>query len=159
MERPELKKDLAEADLFRGLTEKDLVLFTKLGTIKRFKKGDHLVAEDQQGHDVFIILAGRADIEITLPDSGRAQVIATIKKGEILGDLMLLDYVRRSASARAKDDVTTITWTKEELLELFEKNTRIGYVVMRNLAKIIARRLTATNMELRNVMNKMIEFA
>lgn len=158
MDLSQIKQILGQSDILHSLGKSELESFAKMGKAVEFKKGEPLVNEDQQGDDVFVILSGRVDIELTLPDTGKSQVIATLKNGEVLGELMLLGRGRRSATARAKDLVEAFCWSKNDLLELFQKNHRLGYVVMTNLAKILAQRLTTTNMELRNVMNKVVGF-
>ena len=68
----------------------------------------------------------------------------------IFGEVALVDSVPRSARALARDEVTVLEISHEDLRRVMEAEPRIGYVILQNLATILCDRLRSTNLLLRN---------
>jgi CRP/FNR family transcriptional regulator, cyclic AMP receptor protein len=142
------------SDVFGGLTEEQLARVLELAEPQVFGEGAMIVEEDQKGGRCFFITQGRVDIEIRPPFAGRqAQKIATIKSGEVFGELSLVDGFLRSATARAVEPTEVISFENKTLEALMEKEPQIGYRIMRNIANVLAQRIRTTNMKLRNAIS------
>jgi CRP-like cAMP-binding protein len=70
--------------------------------------------------------------------------IEEVEPGRIFGWSSLVKQRRFTASARALDEVTVMCIRAEELNDLFDQNSHIGFVVMKQLAEVIASRLRRT---------------
>ena len=115
-----------------------------------------IVEEDKRGTHCFFMLSGRVDIEIRSPFGSATQKIATIKRGEMFGELSLVDGFLRSATARASDEVVALGFDNERLEALMEEDPRIGFLVMRNLANVLSSRIRNTNLRLRNALSDLL---
>ena len=73
---------------------------------RAFKAGEVIFHEGDLADAAFILEKGR--VELTKDIDGKQTVIATLKAGEILGEMALLDDERRSATARALDDAEVL---------------------------------------------------
>lgn len=145
---------LKRSDMFAGLTDEQLARLEALATSQSYREGDVIVEEDQKGARCYFVSAGRVDIEIRPPFSGRAaQKIATIKSGECFGELSLVDGFLRSATARAIEAVEVVSFDNAALEELMEEDPRIGFRIMRNIASVLSARIRTTNMKLRNALS------
>jgi CRP-like cAMP-binding protein len=151
---PELVRS---AGIFVGLDTHDVGALTGLATMVQAADGEYLVEESAKGQDFFIIVQGRVDIHVSLPDGGASESLALLKEGDTLGESVLLGRIRRIASAQAKGPVEALKWDVTALSAYFDAHPRAGYVVMRNLARIVHERLTATNMLLRNTINRVVD--
>ncbi|HIG46513.1 MAG TPA: Crp/Fnr family transcriptional regulator, partial [candidate division Zixibacteria bacterium] len=70
--------------------------------------------------------------------------------GMIVGELALVDGSPRSARAFSYEDTTVLEIKSDDIRKIMEEYPRIGYIVMRNLAVVLTRRLRNTNLRLRN---------
>ena len=144
---------LKHSDMFRGLDDAQLERIAALGASQTFSEGAVVLQEDQRGGTFYFLLAGRVDIEIQPPFTGREpQKLATLKRGETFGELSLVDGYLRSASARAHDQVEVLAFENAALEALMDEDPRIGFRIMRNLASVLAGRIRSTNVRLRNAI-------
>jgi CRP-like cAMP-binding protein len=146
---------LKKLHIISNCTDKNLSELAKLAKHVKAPRGSDIISEDSETSDVFGVIAGRVDVQITVPGSSKKEIIATIREGEFFGEMILLGRGRRTASAVAKDDVELFVWDKQDLLKLFEGNTSIGYFMMFEIARVLADRLYSTNLHLRNTLSRM----
>lgn len=81
---------------------KDKVLERKV-----FFAGQKIFSEGEQGDRAYLIQDGTIEILKRQPDGGEA-LLAVVGKGELLGEMALVDDQPRMASARAQSDVSVI---------------------------------------------------
>lgn len=149
-----VKDLLKRSDVFSGLGEPQIDAVMGLGTRETLPAGTVIVEEDKQGTSCFFLLQGRVDIEIRPPFAGGGpQKLATIKRGEMFGELSLVDGFLRSATARAADEIELLRFDNEALGKLMEEDTQIGYRIMKNVANVLSGRIRSTNMKLRNALS------
>ncbi|MBL4849051.1 MAG: Crp/Fnr family transcriptional regulator [Planctomycetes bacterium] len=147
---------LKRSQVFTGLSDEQLTRVLAIGETCSFEENCVIVEEDKQGVDCFFVLDGRVDIEIRSPFGSATQKIATIKRGEMFGELSLVDGFLRSATARTSDAVEALQFTNAKLEELMEDDPRIGFTIMRNLANVLSSRIRNTNMKLRNALSDIL---
>jgi len=130
----ELKKLIRDVELFEGLTDSELDEILTLCQQKRFKKGDMLAVEGESGNDFFIIMDGVVEV-LVKSDKISPKVVLNLGVGQLIGEMSLVDRGKRSATVRAIQDPTIVQVIKhEDFHNLCQRNTRIGYKVMHNLA-------------------------
>ncbi len=133
---------LVEAETLAGIAEERV-----------YSKGRIILAEDAKSRDLFVIGSGRVSIRLSLPtESGKEEVIYTMRDGQIFGELALVDGSPRSATVKAEEEVMTCTFDYDRLIKLLDLHPRIGYLLMRNIAAIISQRVRNTNMLWRNAL-------
>jgi len=145
---------LKHSDMFRGLDEAELSRVTDLGEVASFGAGEVILEEDKRGKRCFFLLSGRVDIEIRPPFAAQSpQKLATVKRGDVFGELALVDGFLRSATCRAVEEVEALAFDNAALEALMEREPRIGFRVMRNIASVLSARIRTTNMKLRNALS------
>ena len=142
--------------LFQGLSDADLTAVAALSTVRELQPREELVEESAHGDDVYGLVGGRVSIHLAMPDGRDSDAIAQLRSGDCVGESILLGRTRRIATATARDRVVALRWEGKTLLAHFDAHPATGYVVMRNLARIVLERLTATNMMLRNTLNQIV---
>lgn len=145
---------LRRLDLFQGLDDEELTKLSRLGEKVTLPANTVLFEEDSLANDLFIVQTGTISVEIILPGSTERVSIAQVRPNEILGELALIDGNRRSAAARTSTDAVLHRYPRAELLQALEDSSRLGFVVMHNLARIVSRRLRDTNFALRTTLTE-----
>lgn len=134
-----LEKTLAETELFGGLPSETHRAIAALADTRAYHEGDTIYAFGDDALDLFLVEQGRVRFSMGVgnrPDGG-GSIMTT---GSLFGWAAVLDeQPRRVATATCLEDCSLIVIPATPLLELFEKDTRAGYVVLRRLATMVAR--------------------
>src|SRR5438552_19112842 len=89
-----------------GDSEIDAILAHSAGT--RHPDGEQIFAKGDPGNSMMAVLKGR--ITISAPSSdGRQVVLTTMREGDVVGEIALLDGHERSADATAATDCEVLT--------------------------------------------------
>jgi CRP/FNR family transcriptional regulator len=92
------------------------------------------------GDALFVILAG--EVKISLPsETGDEAILATLRPGEVFGELALLDGAPRSASASALSATETVMMPRDRFRELIASEAPVRDALLAALATEL-RRLT-----------------
>ncbi len=132
--------------LCEGLAAEDIELLLRCGREEEIGQSVEIIAESARNEDLYLILSGRVSIRIFTGISVRQDEIVTLRSSEVFGEIGFLANHRRSASVVTIDDVRVYIFSKHKMANLFESNYRIGYLIMKNLATIIAQRLEDTTL-------------
>jgi CRP-like cAMP-binding protein len=77
--------------------------------------------------------------------------LAELSEGDFFGELALLDDSPRSATAVAQTPCRILCFFKPELLDLIERNPKLGSKILFKLAWTIGERLKKTNEQVREL--------
>jgi CRP-like cAMP-binding protein len=143
---------LTKCSYFTDLSKEQLEKVAALANKQTHQRNGVVLKEADLGDAIFLIIKGRVDVTVSLVGSSKRETIATLGEGEIIGEMILLGKNRRTADVTAKDDLETLALPVAQLTKLFDSDPKIGYIVMRNIAKQMAERLIATNQVLRNAL-------
>ncbi len=110
---------LQGAELFQSLTPKECATITAEGRIEQFARGEHLFKEGEQGNFLYVFLSGEVAIQQTTPQ-GQAVTIATLSRGDVIGEMALFTGEPRKASALALSDIVALRIDKASIAELLE---------------------------------------
>jgi len=139
---------LEKVDIFRGLSPRQLESLAQVSEERKYRGGEAVFTEHSSGAEVYIIKKGKVCIELGLKGKSNTATIQRLGVGQVFGELALVDRRNRSASAICEKDCEIIAIDRDKLNELFERDGPLGYVVMRNLAQLLAGRLRRTDLML-----------
>ncbi len=89
-------------------------------------------------------MVNSGDLLLTLDTDKISTEIAAIKP--LFGEMSLFDKDdRRSASVKAITECQLCQLMKDDLFSICDQNTDIGYKVMKNLSKILSKKVSETN--------------
>jgi len=97
-----------------------------------YAEQDVLFEQGDNGDAAYIIVGGEADVVVNTP--GGPLVVATLKQNEIVGEIAILCDVPRTATVRAKTELTTLRVTKDLFFNLVVEFPEISVEIMRELA-------------------------
>ncbi|MDX1687245.1 MAG: ATP-binding protein [Candidatus Promineifilaceae bacterium] len=102
--------------LFSQLDADDMKRLCSLAQEVQLAAGEELFAEGSLGERAYIVEDGQVEV---LKVSNRREVkVATVERGEVVGELALLENRPRSATVRARTDALLWAIDKEQLLDL-----------------------------------------
>ena len=137
-------RTLAEFELFHDLLPDELVRLNALLHRTTFAPGTTLMTEEQPGEVAYLIIAGTVKVQATEAD-GTEVVLAIRGRGELVGELSLLDNLARSASVVTLE-ATTCYWIDRLAFQTaLQAMPRLAY----NLLGILARRLRLASSQIR----------
>ncbi len=156
MVSPEILKSFV---LFSGLSQTELAGIARLCRERTYESSSVIFTIGGSAADVYLLETGKVDIQIEFKiyDYEIMTTVYTVGKGEIFGWSALVPPHRLTASARCEGKADVIMINGKELMELLEKDKRIGYLVMKNLSALISSRLASTTIALRHEIQKLIK--
>jgi len=147
----DVKNILAQSDLARGMEDEQLEKLSRIAKVVEFRKNDVLIKENDSSSDIFILYKGWVSVEIQrFPYDTTAQRLRVLKNKGVLGEFSFIDKSRRSANVRAQENVSCVVLPGEELEKLAESDARAGYIIMKNIARLLSEKIRSSNFELRN---------
>jgi len=134
----DLVTSLKNTSLLVGLSPNTYAELARIARRLHFEEGDTVYRIGDPALDVLVVAEGR--VRFTIGVGNRPDSPGSIfGPGEALGWAALIeDQPRRIATAVCMEDSTLIALNGEQLLSMFERDTKAGYMVMRRLAKMIA---------------------
>ncbi|MCJ7570144.1 MAG: cyclic nucleotide-binding domain-containing protein [Anaerolineales bacterium] len=127
---------LGSVELFEGITPAELQAISLICKEITFKSGEVITRQGETGEDLYIVLDGYVEVlhSGTSPELS-PRTIVHLGKGQIFGEMALVDHGPRSATVRAASDPTKLLKIHcDEFEHECEENHHLGYVIMRNIA-------------------------
>jgi len=144
---------LRQNDLTHGLTDPELSELAELFRSKHAKRGEVIFREGDPSNDLYIIGRGRVNVLIfSSSQPGQMEQITTLKDNDIYGEFSLIDGSRRSATIIADEESDFLYISFLDFHRFLENHHRIGFIVMRNISKILTAKLRRMNFEVRNAI-------
>jgi len=140
-----LPPGLLKTKLFEGLEQSELKALINKGELKSYEAGDLIVKEGDNGDSFYCVVTGAVDIVLASAPSSDPVTLTTLTEGGIVGEMVLVKKNIRTASALASKKSELLCWHYSQCLDLFNSNPILGYKMMRNLAFLVANKLTDMN--------------
>ena len=143
-----IKQSLKDCVLFSGLSDSELDTVSASAAEKQYEAGATIFATGDAADELYVIQEGRVAIQMTLPraggQAGRRITVDVVTRNEIVGWSAIVEPYRYTFTAVCMQKTVAITINAEKLRWLLRDNPRIGYEVMKGLAKVIAAGLNDT---------------
>jgi CRP/FNR family transcriptional regulator, cyclic AMP receptor protein len=147
---------LRQIPLFELLDDDEIKSLAAQLDQKHYLKGQMIFSEGDAGGMMYVVQAGKVEVFIKDADGDMVH-LDDVEKGEIFGELSLLDNEPRSANAKAVDDTMLYVIDRHDLEILFQSHLHAAFDVMAMLGKRIrhADRLVGQRVVARNVNEEM----
>ena len=143
-----LEPILRQHSFFKGLPEKYIDFIVGCTTNAVFKAGEVVLKEGEPADKFYLIRSGNIAIYIDQPSP---ITIQTIHEGDILGWSWLIAPYRYRFSAKAVENTRALALDGKCLREKCEKNSDLGYELLKRLVNVFTSRLEATRLQLLDI--------
>jgi CRP-like cAMP-binding protein len=138
----------------RGLNDEEIAKISTLCKETSFEVDELCQKEGVQVNRVNFIVKGRVGVEFHVPgisQDNKGVILYTMEDGGVFGWSSLIEGIPWS-TLRVLEP-TTVWWIDAEpLLKLCETNNHLGYILMKNLASLVASKLRRNRMATLNAI-------
>jgi CRP/FNR family transcriptional regulator, cyclic AMP receptor protein len=136
---------LKRVQLFAHLTEEELSLLANICRQVLAAPHELIIEQNTTGTEMYVVAEG--SVEVFIRGLADARSLVVLGRGQVIGEMALIDQGYRSASVRATGEpVTLYVIERNHFYALCQQNNHIGFIVMRNLAIDIAFKLRHRNL-------------
>jgi len=120
---------LANTDLFRGLSKRDLARVADMTKQLDFAAGQAITEQGEAGGRFYVLLEGEADVVIG------DDVVNTLKAGDYFGEISLIDRKPRTATILARSLVRTLSLSSWNFRPLLTEHPSIAEAVLGEMCR------------------------
>ncbi len=135
--------ELKKIKQFCAFKEEDWSNLEIVGSPCSFKTGDIVFEDGAKGQEMYIILEG--EVQVHKRVSGRDVLIAALGKGEIFGEMALLEDLPRSAEVRVKTSCSLLSITAANLERLRQESVSTALKLMDVMLIELSHRIREAN--------------
>ncbi len=129
----------------QGLSAQELRLLATYSQEERFDPEALIFAEGERGDKLYIVVDGQVRISRLVPGMGE-ECLTILGRGEVFGEMALIDEQPRSADARAhRDGCTVFSVSRSVLEEVLAMDPDAAVQFLTLLCRLLCRRLRAMN--------------
>ena len=139
---------LRSVSIFEDLDDEVLERISSICETRDYLRGDIIFVEHTEGDELFLILEGEVTIQLELTSEEDAMPLITLQKGDVFGELSVVDEAPRSATARCLTDCRLLVLKKADFERVMDSDHTLGYKVMSQVARLVSRRVRYTNQKI-----------
>ena len=143
---------LSQVALFEDLSAEELKTLSPYFQVRRLRRGNLIILEEDQEGSLFVIAEGRVKIS-RLSDTGSEVTLAMLGKADFFGELSAVDGEVRSANVTSLEDVELYVMRRSDFLRVLEAMPRVSMAMIRELAK----RLRFSDWQIQNLSTRNAE--
>lgn len=134
---------LHDAEFFAGLSTSDSAALLALGSPLVLGAGDVLFDIGDDAWHVYLVRHGVIELAMPIQIDGHAEAVRIEQclEGQALGWSTLVPPHRFTLQGSARQPSELIAFPRAVLLAHFEQHPEVGYVVLRNVAAMLGKRL------------------
>jgi CRP/FNR family transcriptional regulator, cyclic AMP receptor protein len=136
MTHPEIL--LKQVPMFRSLKPEDIQRIAAFLQRHVLRKGDVLFRNGEEGHSLYMIIAGKIKI-VRQSRDGDEMILAMLSAGDFCGEMALLDGLSRSADAVAVEETHVYGLNRKDFLAYVMNNETAVKAVLSALSKRLRR--------------------
>ena len=141
----QIQAELRKVPLFKGLDEDDIQLLSSRLVVHAVAPGQRIVAKDEPGSSMFVVLAGTVRIFLPPPSADEASIqLAELGVGGFFGEMALLERAPRAASVEALGEVTLGELSREGFVDFLQHSSQATMAMLGEMSV----RLRATTRQL-----------
>lgn len=146
-----MRDNLDKFNLFVGLNKTEIDSINNKLVDKKVKKDDFIIRENDSENKLYLLIDGVVAVtkKLTLNVGGDSEekklITLSASHYPVFGEIGLLGNKRRTASVVAQSDCHLLELSESGFESIVKNNYKLGYIIMKNLANIIATRLETTD--------------
>ena len=140
--------DFNKFDFFNVFSEKQLAELAKITDTKTFKKGSEIYKEGDRANHIFLVSKGWVSLRKVDPERDLGISFENREKGELFGTACFMKPQEYTLNAICMEDSEVLTMDADKLFDLFQKDYQIGYLFLREIAKVYFERYKSVKRQL-----------
>jgi CRP-like cAMP-binding protein len=156
MSAPPTAENLREIGLFGALSEEVLDHLAKALPIVVAQAGEVVFQEGAEGRDMFVVLAGEAEVLKRGKRGGETRV-AVLGPGDWFGEMSILDVQPRSATVVTLAPTRLLRISNEALDALYRRDVKAYALIVLNIARGLSRRLRVADGILADIVANVLD--
>lgn len=137
---------LQNSRVFRSVCEQTAQRLFGASRKIQFDRGQLLFSRGDVADSIYVVIEGEVAIE-TISEQGRPVRVATLRPGQVIGELAVLDEAARTADARATQPSLLLKIDGAAFLMAVKEDPAFALTIIRNLIT----RLCETNDQIENI--------
>lgn len=133
---------LGKVPVLEFLSYQDLLKVLSVGDLVKVGPGQVLCKEGEPGGEMMLVLSGKANV------TKNGQIIRELNKGDVFGEMSMLDAAPRSASVVASTATNLLAFPREALFLLFREDPSLSVKFLWGVTMEMNRRLRMVSNQL-----------
>jgi CRP-like cAMP-binding protein len=145
-----------QSPLFEDITPAQMVELRSVSREQRFEPGEHIFREGAEDPYVYVLIEGLAEVTKNTSIGGEQMRVAQLGRGDVLGELKIVDPQPSSATVVAVTQVTAFVMD----LDVFAEAPGLAEVratLLRNVGRVLAEKLRTTTGGSADAMQRELE--
>ncbi|MCP5050275.1 MAG: cyclic nucleotide-binding domain-containing protein [bacterium] len=143
---------LSGLDIFSNLSTSPMMELCKLFKEKVYDQQETIFDEGSIGNSMMVIASGEVRVSQT-SESQAEEALVVLKRGEIFGEMALIEDLPRSATTIAHTSVITLEISRSDFLNFINSYPDSGVKILLKLCKILSSRLRETDVKLKTFVS------
>jgi predicted RND superfamily exporter protein len=136
--------------LFNGLTARQCRIVAQMANLRSIPSGQPLFRAGDEGHEMYVVIDGKLRVYLdTDTESGHLE-LATQSRGEVTGEVGFFGG-QRSSNIDVVENARLLRLTPKNMRELARRKPRIASVLLLNLGRVLADRVSDTTVRERDL--------
>jgi CRP-like cAMP-binding protein/tetratricopeptide (TPR) repeat protein len=120
----QISAELRKLDVFQHMKDEQIFRLSKFVRVSQLPAGQYLFHADDRSMDFYVVRDG--DVEISKETPFGPQLLARIKRDEILGEMNFIDRTSRSTDAIVVSETSLYTFSFSALDQMMERDKEIA---------------------------------
>ena len=134
--------------VFGRINAEELKVVARQMSVMELEEGDTLFNESEKGSFVCFIRDGELDVIKTPGSSEEGVILATLTKGQSIGEMSIIDDSPRSATVKARKKALLYILSKSAFDMILDRHPRIGIKLLKGISKMLSENLRETSRKL-----------
>ena len=140
--------DLKKYDIFNAFSEKQLAEIGKIAEKKNYKKKAQIYKEGDRAGQIFLVTSGWVSLRKIDPEMDIDISFENRGKGELFGTACFMKPRQYTLNAICMEDSEVLAVNADKLFDLFQKDYQIGYLFLKEVAKVYFERYKSVKRQL-----------
>ena len=141
---PDLNK-LDSLGFLKQFSKEDLSFLSEIATEASFSAGNPVFEQGDTNSDLFLMLKGEADVLLVMPNEDADVNIHVVPEGSVFGHFSFMDRQPRSATVKAKTDLTVLRMSRDDFDRLKQERPILALNLMEALSASICHAIRGEN--------------
>ncbi len=134
---------LRKVAMLSAMNDQQLGRFAQFMEIAKVTQFELVVEHGDPGDAMYVVLAG--SLRVRQMVAGKETVIATLRVGDVFGEISLFDQGPRSADVLANEDSTLLVIGADRFVEFTQKMPEVALSLLLAISRTMASRIRADN--------------